>query len=56
MYNLEVENYVFFRGHTEDLSPGDRLSALRLCFKDVREEPGCIAVFANKQTNKKQPR
>ena len=26
MHNLKVENYVLFRGHTKDLSPGDGLS------------------------------
>ena len=26
MHNLKVENYVLFSRHTEDLSPGDRLS------------------------------
>ena len=26
MYDLKVENYVLFSGHTEDVSPGDRLS------------------------------
>ena len=26
LYNLQVENYVLFSGHTEDLGIGDKLS------------------------------
>ena len=38
-YNLKVENYALFGGQTEDLSPEDRISALRDFSIEVREKP-----------------
>ena len=52
MHNLKVKNYVLFGRHTEDLSPGDRLSVLMDCSEEVREEPGYTGVLVNKQRNK----
>ena len=54
MHNLNVENYDLFGELAEDSHPGDHISiAPRDCFKEVREEPGYIGVFA-KKTKKKQ--
>ena len=48
-HNLKVENYVLFGRHTKDLSQ-DAASqvVLRVCFEEIREESGCIGVFATK--------
>ena len=47
-HNLKVASYVLFGDLTEDYSPGDNLSALRNCCKEVKEESGYIRVFALK--------
>ena len=54
VHNPEADHSAFFGEHTEDLSPGNNLSALRHCSEEVREEPGYTGVLVNKQTNKKQ--
>ena len=41
----KLENYILFSRHTEDLSPRDRLSALKDCPEQVREEAGYIGVL-----------
>ena len=47
----KVESYVLLGDPTEDYSPGNSLSALRNCSKEVREEPEYLGVFTkNKQT------
>ena len=52
-HNLRVENYVLFGVLTEDCKQGSSLPiALRDCSQEVREEPGNIGVFAQKQTDK----
>lgn len=45
-HNQELENYIVFSRHTEDLSPRDRLSALKDCPEEVREEAGYIRSVA----------
>ena len=49
MHNPEADHSAFFGEHTEDLSPGNNLSALRHCSEEVREEPGYTGVLVNKQ-------
>lgn len=44
-HNQELENYILFSRHIEDLSPRDRLSALKDCSEEVREEAGYIGVL-----------
>ena len=41
---------ILFSGHTEDYSPGDGLlDSFEGLFKEVREEPGYVGVFAEKK-------
>ena len=48
-HNLKVENYVLFGRHTKDLSQDVASQiVLRDCFEEIREESGCIGVFATK--------
>ena len=48
-HNLKVENYVLFGRHTKDLSQDvASQKVLRDCSEEIREEPGCIGVFATK--------
>lgn len=50
MHGLKVENYILFSGHMEDLTWQTASQiALRDCFKELREEPGYIGVFATKK-------
>ena len=53
-HNQKVENYVLFGYITEDYIAQESASqiVLRNCSKEVREEPGYIGVFAEK--NKKR--
>ena len=49
MHNLKVENYVLFKNITEYYSlETESQIALRNCFKEVREEPDYVGVFARK--------
>ena len=50
MHNLKVEDDVLLRGHTEDLSPGDKLSDSyeRLFQRSKGEKPGYIGVLRQK--------
>ena len=50
-HNLTVENYVLFDRLSEDSKPGKQTAsqmALKHGFKQVREEPGYLGVFATK--------
>ena len=50
-HNLKVENYVLFDRLSEDSKPGKQTAsqmALKHGFKQVREEPGYLGVFATK--------
>lgn len=50
MHNLKVENDVLLRGHTEDLSPGDKLSdSFESLFQRSKgEKPGYLGVLQQK--------
>ena len=39
-HNLKVAYYVLFHGLAKYLNPGDCLSALKDCSKEVEKEPG----------------
>lgn len=50
MHNLKFENDVSLRGHTEDISPGDKLSDNfeRLFQRSKGEKPGYLGVLQQK--------